>query len=61
MQHYNVFLERRAFRQLKNIKGDMYKRIVETLHILRDEGFSKKLDVIKTIIGYCLSWNRITQ
>lgn len=25
----------------------MYNRIVKTLHILRDEGFSKGLDIIK--------------
>ncbi|MBO3840575.1 MAG: type II toxin-antitoxin system RelE/ParE family toxin [Thermoproteota archaeon] len=47
MQQYRVFLERRAFKQLERIKGEMHERIVKTLHILRDEGFSKKLDIIK--------------
>lgn len=47
MQRYRVFLERRAFKQLEKIKGETRGRIVEALHILQDEGFSKRLDIIK--------------
>ncbi|NHV98191.1 MAG: hypothetical protein HA496_00935 [Thaumarchaeota archaeon] len=41
MQRYRVFLERRALKELEKIKGEMHGRIVEALHILQDEGFSK--------------------
>jgi mRNA interferase RelE/StbE len=47
LQRYRVFLERRAFKQLEKIKGETRGRIVEALHILQDEGFSKRLDIIK--------------
>jgi mRNA interferase RelE/StbE len=47
LQRYRVFLERRAFKQLEKIKGETRGRIVEALHILQDEGFSKGLDIIK--------------
>ncbi|MGC8578112.1 MAG: type II toxin-antitoxin system RelE family toxin [Thermoproteota archaeon] len=47
MQRYCVFLERIALKQLEKIKGETRERIVKTLYILRDEGFSKRLDVIK--------------
>jgi mRNA interferase RelE/StbE len=46
-----VFLERKASRQLEKLDKDVRDRIVEALHVLRDEGFSRKLDIVK-LRGY---------
>jgi mRNA interferase RelE/StbE len=46
-----VFLERRASRQLEKLDKDVRDRIVKALHVLRDEGFSRKLDIVK-LRGY---------
>ena len=51
MQRYHVLLERKAFKQLEKLSGDMRSRIVEALHTLRDEGFSRRLDITK-LRGY---------
>jgi mRNA interferase RelE/StbE len=48
---YRVFLERKASRQLEKLDKDVRDRIVEALHVLRDEGFSRKLDIVK-LRGY---------
>ena len=46
-----MFLERKASRQLEKLDKDVRDRIVEALHVLRDEGFSRKLDIVK-LRGY---------
>jgi mRNA interferase RelE/StbE len=46
-----VFLERKASRQLEKLDKDVRDRIVEALHVLRDEGFSRKLNIVK-LRGY---------
>jgi len=51
LQRYNVFLERKASKQLEKLGGDIRVRIVEALHALRDEGFSRRLDIVK-LRGY---------
>ena len=51
MPKYRVFLERKASRQLEKLDKDVRDRIVEALHVLRDEGFSRKLDIVK-LRGY---------
>jgi len=51
LQRYNVFLEKKAFKQLEKLSGDTRSRIVEALHTLRDEGFSRRLDIAK-LRGY---------
>ena len=51
MQGYNVLLEKRAQRQLSRLDKDTRSRILEALHILRDEGFSLRLD-LKKLKGY---------
>jgi len=48
---YRVFLERKASRQLEKLDKDVRDRIVEALHVLRDEGFSRKLNIVK-LRGY---------
>jgi mRNA interferase RelE/StbE len=48
---YRVFLERKASRQLEKLDKDVRDRIVKALHVLRDEGFSRKLDIVK-LRGY---------
>ena len=51
MSRYRVFLEKKAFRRLEKLGKDTRSRIIEALRILRDEGFSKRLD-IKKLRGY---------
>ena len=51
MQRYNVFFEKKALKQLEKLGEDVRGRIVEALHILRDEGFSRRLDIVK-LRGY---------
>ncbi|MEM3612570.1 MAG: hypothetical protein QXQ85_01925 [Candidatus Bathyarchaeia archaeon] len=56
MPKYHVFLEKKASKQLEKLDKNTRDRIVEALRVLRDEGFSRKLDVVKlrvtrTIIG----------
>ena len=51
MQRYRIFLERKAFKQLEKLSEDTRGRIVEALHVLRDEGFSRRLDITK-LRGY---------
>ena len=46
-----MFLERKASRQLEKLDKDVRDRIVEALHVLRDEGFSRKLNIVK-LRGY---------
>ena len=51
MSRYRVFLEKKAFKQLEKISKDTRNRMIEALHILRDEGFSTRLG-IKKLRGY---------
>jgi len=51
LQRYHVFLEKKAVKQLEQLSKDTHGRIVEALHTLRDEGFSRRLDVVK-LRGY---------
>ena len=51
MPKYRVFLERKASRQLEKLDKDVRDRIVKALHVLRDEGFSRKLNIVK-LRGY---------
>ena len=51
MQRYHVFLEKKTFKRLEKLGGDTRGRIVEALHTLRDEGFSRRLDIAK-LRGY---------
>lgn len=51
MQRYHVFLEKKASKQLEKLRGDMHSKVVEALHVLRDEGFSRRLDIVK-LQGY---------
>ena len=51
MQRYKVLLERRAQRQLDKLDEDTRSRILEALRILRENGFSSRLDLRK-LKGY---------
>jgi mRNA interferase RelE/StbE len=51
LSRYRVFLEKKAFKQLEKLSKDTRNRMIEALHTLRDEGFSKRLD-IKKLRGY---------
>jgi len=51
LQRYQVFLEKKAVKQLEQLSKATHSRIVEALHTLRDEGFSRRLDVVK-LRGY---------
>jgi len=51
LQRYQVFLEKKAVKQLEKLDKNMHGRIIEVLHILRDEGFSRRLDIAK-LRGY---------
>ena len=51
MQRYHVFLEKKASKQLEKLSVDVHGRVVEALHTLRDEGFSRRLDIVK-LRGY---------
>jgi len=47
LQRYHVFLERKALKQLEKLGVNVRSRIFEALHILQDEGFSRRLDIVK--------------
>lgn len=47
LRRYRILLEKKAVKQLKNMSKDARNRIIEVLHILRDEGFSRRLDIVK--------------
>jgi mRNA interferase RelE/StbE len=51
LQRYHVFLEKKASKQLEKLDGDTRCRVVEALHSLGDEGFSRRLDIAK-LRGY---------
>ena len=51
MPRYRVLLEGRARRQLDRLDGDTRSRILEALRILRENGFSSRLDLRK-LKGY---------
>ena len=51
MQSYRVLLERRTQRQLDKLDEDTRSRILEALRILRENGFSSRLDLRK-LKGY---------
>ena len=51
MSRYHVFLEKKAFEHLKKLSKDPRNRMIEALHVLREEGFSRRLD-IKKLRGY---------
>ena len=51
MQRYHVLLEKKAVKQFEKLGEDTRSRIVEALHTLRDEGFSRRLDIAK-LRGY---------
>jgi len=51
LQSYRVLLERRAQRQLDKLDEDTRSRILEALRILRENGFSSRLDLRK-LKGY---------
>jgi len=51
LQRYHVLLERKASKQLEKLSGNMRSRVVEALRTLRDEGFSRRLDIVK-LRGY---------
>jgi len=51
LQRYHVFLEKKASKQLEKLSVDAHGRVFEALHTLRDEGFSRRLDIVK-LRGY---------
>jgi len=51
MPHYQVLFEKRALKKLKKLSFKIQEKILEALRILRDEGFSPKLN-IKKLKGY---------
>ena len=51
MPRYHVFLEKKASKQFEKLSVDARSRVVDALHTLRDEGFSRRLDVVK-LRGY---------
>jgi mRNA interferase RelE/StbE len=51
LQRYCVFLEKKASKELEKLGVDARSRVVEALHALRDEGFSRRLDIVK-LRGY---------
>lgn len=51
MSRYRVLLEKKAFKQLEKMSKDARNRMIEALHVLRDEGFSTRVD-IKKLRGY---------
>ena len=38
MSRYGVLLEKKAFKQLEKMSKDARNRMIEALHVLRDEG-----------------------
>jgi len=51
LPRYQVFLERKAANQLEKLSEETLERIIDALQVLRDEGFSPRLDV-KKLRGY---------
>ncbi len=51
MPKYCIFLEKKVSKQLEKFDKNTRDRIVEALHVLRDEGFSRRLDIVK-LRGY---------
>jgi mRNA interferase RelE/StbE len=51
LPRYCVFLEKKASKELEKLGVDVRSRVVEALHTLRDEGFSRRLDIVK-LRGY---------
>jgi len=51
LQRYRVFLEKKAFKQLEKLGVDARGRVIEALYTLGDEGFSRRLDIVK-LRGY---------
>jgi len=51
LQRYRVLLEKRAQRQLDKLDKDSRSRTLEALRVLRDDGFSSRLDLRK-LRGY---------
>ena len=51
MTRYNVNLTKKALKQLRELDEPIKSRILEALVILRDYGFSRRLD-IKKLRGY---------
>jgi len=51
LSRYQVFLERKAANQLEKLSEETLERIIDALQVLRDEGFSPRLDV-KKLRGY---------
>ena len=47
MQRYHLFLEKKALKQLNRLDPHLRNRILSSLYNLRDEGFSRKLDIVK--------------
>jgi len=48
---YEVYFERKTLKSLEKLDKTLKSRILEALRTLRDEGFSRKLD-IKKLKGY---------
>lgn len=48
---YQVLLERKALKQFEKLSLGVRSRVLEALRVLEDEGFSKRLDIVK-LRGY---------
>jgi mRNA interferase RelE/StbE len=51
LPRYRVFLEKKASKELEKLGVNARSGVVEALHTLRDEGFSRRLDIVK-LRGY---------
>jgi len=51
LQRYHVFLEKKTVKQLEKLGVDARSRVIEALYTLRNEGFSRRLDIVK-LRGY---------
>ncbi|RJS86660.1 type II toxin-antitoxin system RelE/ParE family toxin [Candidatus Bathyarchaeota archaeon] len=51
MTKYEIYLEHRAAKQLRRLRGEIQSRIVESLRILGEHGFTARLN-IKKLRGY---------
>jgi len=51
LSRFEIYLERRAVRQLERLDRRMRERILKALRMLRDYGFTSSLDV-KKMRGY---------
>ena len=47
MQRYHLLLEKKALKQLNRLDPHLRNRILSSLYTLRDEGFSRKLGIVK--------------